>query len=161
MYSAGSVLKINMGSYFHYGLADGLGNVIHNSKRNMQVTSESYEGFSNQREIELSEITSANPSYAVNMANRYLGMPYNLFASNCEQFVRMCYGHESESTQVQQYMIMALGAGMAIKGKNELTKAIGIASSVAALLTPAEESPYQNVLVASLIAVGVVALANK
>lgn len=33
MYAAGTVLKLDFGTFHHYGIADGLGSVIHNSKK--------------------------------------------------------------------------------------------------------------------------------
>jgi hypothetical protein len=160
MYPEGTVLKLDFGSYFHYGLADGAGKVIHNSKARLKVTSETYDEFSEGKKIIVSEITSDNPSRAVIIAKRYLGMPYNLLSSNCEQFVRLCHGLEIESTQLQQYLLAAFGAGMALKSDNTYIKAAGGAVTLASYLTPTEESPFKNAGIAALVAVGLVALAS-
>lgn len=160
MYPAGTVLKLNFGTFFHYGLADGAGSVIHNSKARKQVTVESYEDFSEGKEIIISDITSGDPSRAVLLAKRYIGMPYNLLSANCEQFVRLCHGLEVESTQVQQYLLAALGAGMALKSDNIYVKSAGGAVALASYLTPTEESPFKNAGVAALITVGLIALAR-
>lgn len=160
MYPAGTVLKLDFGSFFHYGLADGNGQVIHNSKARSKVTTESYQDFAEGKEILVSDITSENPSQAVVMAKRYLGIPYKLFTANCEQFVRMCHGLEIESTQVQQYLLAALGAGMVLKSENPYIKAAGGAVALASYLTPTEESPFKNAGIATLVAVGLVALAS-
>ena len=161
MYPAGTVLKLDFGTFFHYGIADGLGNVIHNSKKHFKVTLEPYDSFAEGREIMVSEITSENPAYAVVMAKRYLGMPYDLIRSNCEHFARLCHGLEIESTQLQQYMLVALGSGAALKSENVIIKAVGSAVALASLLTPTEESPFKNAAIAALIAAGVAALASS
>lgn len=160
MYPAGTVLKLDFGSFFHYGLADGAGKVIHNSKVRLKVTLESYQDFADGKQIIVSDITSEEPSRSVTMAMRYIGMPYNLLNANCEQFVRLCHGLEIESTQVQQYLLAAFGAGMALKSDNPYIKASGGAVALASYLTPTEESPFKNAGIAALIAVGLVALAG-
>lgn len=160
MYPAGTVLKLDFGSFFHYGLADGAGKVIHNSKARLKVAHESYEDFSDGKKIVVSDITSEEPSRSIIMAMRYIGMPYNLLSSNCEQFVRLCHGYESESTQVQQYLLAALSAGIAIKSDNSYLKAAGGAVVLASYLTPSEESPFKNASIAALIAVGFIALSQ-
>ena len=159
MYTAGTVLKLDFGSFFHYGIADGIGNVIHNSKTHLKVTKENYDDFSEGKTIIVcNEIISEDPEKAAIQAERYIGMPYNLIKSNCEHFARLCHGLDIESTQIQQYMLIALGAGIALKSDNNYLKAIGGATALASMLTPAEESPYQNVAIASLLAAGLVAL---
>lgn len=160
MYPAGTVLKLDFGTFFHYGLADGAGKVIHNSKTRLKVAIDSYEDFAEGKEILVSALTSSDPSRSVTMAQRYVGMPYNLLSANCEQFVRLCHGLEVESTQVQQYLLAALGAGMALKSDNPYIKATGSAVALASYLTPTEESPFKNAGIAALIAVGVVALVS-
>lgn len=161
MYPAGTVLKLDFGTYFHYGVADGAGKVIHNSKKRLKVTEESYEDFAEGKEIIVSSITSESPTQAVIRARRYLGMPYNLISSNCEHFARLAHGLEVESTQIQQYLLAALGAGAALKSDNTIIKAAGGAVALASLLTPTEESPFKNAAILALVAVGIAALANK
>ena len=160
MYPAGTVLKLDFGSFYHYGIVDGLGSVIHNSKKHFKVTQESYEAFAEGKEIIVSDITSDNPAQAAVSAKRYLGMPYNLIKSNCEHFARLCHGLEVESTQIQQYLLAALGAGAALKSDNAVIKAAGGAVAIASLLTPTEESPFKNATIAALVAAGIVALAS-
>ena len=94
------------------------------------------------------------------MAGRYLGMPYNLFRSNCEHFVRLVHGLEAKSTQIQQYLLAALGAGAAINSDNTVIKATGSVVTIASLLTPTEISPFKTAGIAALITAGVVALAT-
>jgi lecithin:retinol acyltransferase len=160
MYPMGTVLKLDFGTFFHYGVADGLGSVIHNSKKHLKVTQESYEAFSEGKEIIVSDITSDSPPNAAIKAQRYIGMPYNLMHSNCEHFARLCHGLEEESTQIQQYFLAALGAGAVLKSNNAIIQAAGGAVALASLLTPTEESPFQNAAIAALIAAGLVALAR-
>lgn len=160
MYPAGTTLKLDFGTFFHYGIADGLGSVIHNSKKHFKVTCEPYAEFAEGKDIIVSDITSENPAVAVINAQRYLGMPYSLIKSNCEHFARMCHGLEIESTQIQQYLLAALGAGAALKSDNSLVQAAGGAVALASLITPTEESPFKNASIAALIAVGLVALAS-
>jgi Lecithin retinol acyltransferase len=161
MYEAGTVLKLDFGTFFHYGIADGIGGVIHNSKKWLKVTHEPYEAFAEGKEILISEkIGSNQPWQAVNIAMRYIGLPYDLFKSNCEQFVRVCHGLENESTQIQQYLLMALGAGIAIKSDNKAIQMAGGAIALASLLTPSEKSPFKNAGICALIAVGLVALSS-
>lgn len=160
MYPAGTTLKLDFGTFFHYGIADGEGNVIHNSKKHREVRSESYHEFAEGKRIIVSDISSENSSRAAIMAQRYIGLQYDLFISNCEHFVRLCHGLEKESTQIQQYLCIALGAGMAAQSKNDYIKAIGGATMIASALTPGEKSPFKNIAVGALIAVGIVAMAS-
>jgi len=160
MHPAGTVLKLDFGTFFHYGVADGFGKVIHNSKKHLKVTHESYDDFSEGKEIIISDITSKNPAQAAINAQRYIGMPYSLIKSNCEHFVRLCHGLEIESTQIQQYFLAALGAGAALKSDNTIIKVAGSAVAIASLLTPTEESPFKNATIAALVAVGIVALSR-
>lgn len=161
MYPAGTTLKLDFGTYFHYGIADGKGNVIHNSKKRLKVTKEPETDFADGKEIQISSITSANPEAAVSISERYIGMPYNLIKNNCEHFARLSHGLEIESTQIQQYLLIALGAGAALKSDNSFMQAGGGAVALASVLTPTEQSPFKNAAVAALIPVGLVALAKS
>ena len=78
MYSAGTVLKLDYGIFYHYGIADSLGYVIHNSKKHQKAVRESYDIFADGKEIFVSKITSDNLIQAVVNAQRYLGIPYNV-----------------------------------------------------------------------------------
>ncbi len=160
MHLAGETLKINYGFYNHYGIADGLGNVIHNSKKHTKVVKETVAEFADGREILPSSITSENPAQAAIIALRYLGMPYNLITENCEHFANLSHGLEKESTQIQQYLIFALGVGIATKSKNENIKILAGSVALASLLTPGEKSPFQNISIALAIAAGLVFLSK-
>ncbi|EGQ7835150.1 TPA: lecithin retinol acyltransferase family protein [Vibrio cholerae] len=161
MYKAGTVLKLDFGTFFHYGIADGFGSVIHNSKKHLKVTKESNDDFAEGKKIIVSKLTSQEPEKAVIRAERYIGMPYDLITANCEHFARLCHGLEVESTQLQQYMLLALGAGLALKSDNAYIKSVGGAVAISSLLTPAEESPFKNAGVATLLALGFVALSKS
>lgn len=161
MHAAGTTLKLDFGTYSHYGIADGLGNVIHNSKKSLKVTLEPEADFADGKAIQASTITSGDPESAVTRAMRYIGMPYSLISSNCEHFARLAHGLEIESTQLQQYLLVALGAGIALKSNNALVQSAGGAVALASLLTPAEKSPFKNAAIAALIVVGLAALAKS
>ena len=54
MYPPGTTLKLDYGTFYHYGIADGLGGVIHNSKKLGKVTHESEAEIWGQSKIYLS-----------------------------------------------------------------------------------------------------------
>ena len=161
MYPAGTTLKIDYGLYIHYGIYDGLGKVIHNSKKYMKVVHEALVDFKDGKDIKVSSVTSENKEYAVIRAKRYIGMPYNLILNNCEPFAKLAHGMIKESTQVQQYFLFALGAGAAIKSDNTIIQYTGGAIAIASLLTPSEKSPFKNVIIAGLIGLGIAFLAEN
>lgn len=152
---------LDFGTYTHYGIADGNGSVIHNSKKRLMVTSEPEASFADGKSIKVSSITSEDPESAVVKALRYIGMPYQLINSNCEHFARLSHGLEVESTQIQQYFLAALGAGFALKSDNSTLQFAGGVVALASLLTPAEKSPFKNAAIAGIIAVGLVVLAKQ
>jgi len=158
VHPAGTTLKLDFGTFSHYGIADGAGNVIHNSKKHLKVVSESLEAFADGRDVLVSDISSLIPEQAVIRAQRYIGIPYSLIESNCEHLARLCHGLEVESTQLQQYFLAALGAGIAAKGNNDVIRAAGGAAALASLITPTEESPFKNAAIAALVAAGIVLL---
>jgi len=161
MYQIGQVLKIQYRGYKHYGIFAGNNIVIHNSKKFSCVEEIDIESFANNRKIELSSIKSENPILAVQTARKYIGVPYNLFAENCEHFVRTSCGLVKESTQVQKYLISAIGVGALISSDNTVVKSVGGVAALAAMLTPSEQSPVKNVAIASCLALGVAFLASK
>lgn len=155
MYTQGATLKLDFGTFYHYGIADGKGGVIHNSKKHMMVRHESEEVFAEGKQILISDITNNNPMFALEKAKRYIGMPYNLIKSNCEHFVRLCHGLEIESKQIQKYLLFSVTASIACKSSNPLIKITSGAASIAALFTSREENPVSNMVVAAMIATGV------
>jgi len=161
MYKAGTTLRLDFGTYFHYGISDGKGSVIHNSKKYLKVTKESEEKFAEGKNIQLSDISSQDPDGAVVRAKQYLEMPYNLISNNCEHFVRLAHGLEVESTQIKQYLVATLGVGVAIKSENHYVQAAGSAIALSTLLTPIEENPLKNAAIATTLTLAIVALAKE
>ncbi len=152
-YPPGTVLKINCGTFWHYGISDGDGGVIHNSRKRGKVMPDTLEEFAEGRDIKVSHIQGSDMPAALEMAKTLLGTKYNVFSENCEHFVRLVHGLEKESTQIQQYILAAVGAGTALLTKNEMLKAAGRAVAITSLLTPAEKRPFRNAAVAACIAV--------
>lgn len=161
MYNLGDVLSIQYIGFKHYGIYAGDGRVIHNSKQVKRVEDVSLEEFTDNRQIQLSNIRSENPALSVQEAKKYLGLPYGLFSENCEHFVRTTCGLVKESTQVQKYLITALGTGALLKSDNNIIKAAGGAAAAAALLTPSEQSPVRNAAVLACLAAGIAYIASE
>jgi len=161
MYQLGQVLKIQYAGFRHYGIYVGDNTVIHNSKKYRCVEEISLESFADDRQIEVSSIEAENPKIAVQTAKKYLGVPYDLFSENCEHFVRTACGLVKESTQVQKYLISAIGIGAMIHSDNTAIKCAGGAATLASMLTPTEESPVKNATIAVCLALGVAFLASK
>ncbi|MFT5721198.1 MAG: hypothetical protein ACI9W6_001511 [Motiliproteus sp.] len=160
MYQLGDVLYIQYTAFKHYGIFVGGNKVIHNSKKFLKVEEISLEDFSDGKSVTLSTIKSKNPNIAIQTAKKYLGIPYSLFSENCEHFVRTSCGLIKESTQVQKYLITALGTGALLKSDNSVIQAAGGAAAVAALLTPSEQSPVKNAAVFACLAAGIAYLAS-
>ena len=124
-FKLGDTLYIKMSSYNHYGIFDGKGNVIHNSKVNKKVCCEPLNVFSGGRTILInSKITSENREQTVQTAMLYLELPYDLFSNNCEHLVRIAHGLDKHSDQVERVLIAAVGAGLACT-KDPIPKTIG------------------------------------
>ena len=161
MYKLGDVLSIQYLGFKHYGIYAGNDTVVHNSKKIFKVEEISLEKFKDGKEVILSSIKSLNPELAIQTAKKFLGVPYNLFSENCEHFVRVACGLEKESTQVQKYLISALGTGALLKSDNVIIQAAGGAAAIGALLTPSEKSPVKNAAVLACLAAGVAFLASE
>ena len=158
MFQIGDVLSVQYTGYKHYGIYAGDDLVIHNSKLFKKVVEVSLATFEDGKVIKVSSIKASDPALAIEKAKSYLNVPYALFSENCEHFVRTVCGLEKESTQLQKYLFSALGAGLVLNASNPTVKAIGGAAAIATLLTPAEESPAKNVVIASCLAAGLVFL---
>lgn len=161
MYKLGDVLLIQYIGFKHYGIYSGNNTVVHNSKKFLKVEEISIENFKNGKEIIFSSIKALNPELAVQTAKKFLGVPYNLFSENCEHFVRVACGLKKESTQVQKYLITALGTGVLLKADNAILKAAGGAAAIGALLTSSEESPVKNAAVLACLVAGITFLASE
>ncbi len=160
MYELGQVLKIQYTGFKHYGIYAGNNTVIHNSKKYHRVEEIDLNSFADNKPIQVSSIKAENPVLAVQTAKKYLGVPYNLFSDNCEHFVRTACGLVKESTQVQKYLISAIGVGALLKSDNPVVQATGGAAALAALLTPTEKSPVKNVTIAACLTAGIAFLAS-
>ena len=117
IYAAGTTLFTLCGAYYHYGIADGNGGVIHARKKEGVVHDTSLKNFGNGGIVKIdSDITSDDLCAAHKRALEYIGKPYDLFSDNCEHFVRCAHGLKKESIQLQRGMIIAVSviAGIAI-----------------------------------------------
>ena len=144
MYELGNVLSVQYPGFKHYGLYVGDNKVIHNSKKYKKVDEIDLETFKDGRSALISSIKTQNPALAVQTAKKYLNLPYRLFNENCEHFVRTACGLTKESTQVQKYLITALGTGALLKADSSIVKAGGGAAILATLLTSSETSPVKS-----------------
>ncbi|WP_461536593.1 lecithin retinol acyltransferase family protein [Spongorhabdus nitratireducens] len=160
-YPAGTVLKIDCIAFWHFGLADGDGGVIHNSRKRGKVTRETLEDFADGRDIIVSDIMGDDPDNAVRQAKKLLGTRYRVMSENCEHFVRHVHGLNKESRQIQQYVLAAVGAGTALLTKNKILKTAALTMASASLSTPAEKKPYRRALVAAGLAAGQVWYKNR
>lgn len=153
MFPKACVVKIDMGLFFHYGIFDGNGKVIHNSKRHGRVVIESLKSFSEGKEV-LADlgIFSGDADAAIERAKRYIGTPYNLLQENCEHFVRMAHGLLKESPQLQKYMITATGIGVVcISTKNKPVQFAAGAAALTALTCNCSENLATKVLASAAI----------
>lgn len=161
MYKTGDVLSIQYTGFKHYGIYIGNDTVIHNSKKFSKIQAIPLEDFKDGRMPKLSTIKSKKPSESASIAQKYLGLPYDLFSENCEHFVRVVCGLEKESTQVQKYLLSTIGVGTVLKSDNKVLKAAGSGVAIGAWLTPEEKSPIANSLVFGLLAAGVTSLVSE
>lgn len=161
MYEAGTVLKIDCGAFFHYGIANGQGMVVHNSKKRMMVALDSYEEFSDGKKIIVSDIMGIDALRAVKLANKYIGLSYSLFQENCEHFVRMCHGLEKESTQIQRAVLFAVSLTTCLRAENPAVRAAGIAGGLGAFSAPPERNPIKYTIIFALIGGGIALIASR
>ncbi|USD30224.1 lecithin retinol acyltransferase family protein [Pseudoalteromonas sp. SCSIO 43201] len=160
MYKIGDVLSVQYTGFKHYGLYVGDNKVIHNSKSSKFVLEVSLSEFADGKNVNVSSIQANNTAIAVQTARKYLGLPYSLFSENCEHFVRTCCGLVKESTQVQKYLISALGTGILLKSDNTVIQAAGGAAAIGAMLTPSESSPVKNAAILACLVAGIAFLAT-
>jgi hypothetical protein len=98
--------------YKHYGIMVERGNVIHNSKLLQGVVLSTYELFADGKDVTLSKIPNENPSQTAENARSLLGQKYDLFAENCEHFVRACSGNYKFSFVLQKGLLSAAALAM-------------------------------------------------
>lgn len=154
----GTTLKICCGLYDHYGIANGKGGVIHNSKRRGKVVEETIEEFSDGHVVKISDIKGSCLIETFERAKRYIGLKYELFVENCEHFVRMANGLIKESKQIQKYLLMTAGAGVALVSKNPVLKMAGAGALIGSLATSEEDSPGGGAALGTLVGLGLGAL---
>ena len=96
------------GTYWHYGIYDGQGRVIHN-KKHYQVVREPLEKFSEGQKIHVNQhITSDNLYVAYQRAEDRIGERFTLSGNNCEHFVREVHGMPKESKQLQAHVAVGV-----------------------------------------------------
>ncbi len=148
-------VKINYGLFEHYGICDGAGFVIHNSKKHGMVVRESINDFSDGKEVLISHIPYSDHVLVVENAQRYLGASYALFTTNCEHFVRLCCGLEVESPQIQKYLIVGAGVTVMVNTTNKVASFSGLSVALAALITQPDKSPLKNSITVLAISLGI------
>lgn len=151
---AGTVLKIRCSTYWHYGISDGQGYVVHNSKKWRQVARETEAEFAEGHAIVESNIQGDDPDMAVAYALCQLGRPYDLFSQNCEQFVREAHGLPIECTQFQRLVVVAAGGYITLSATTPLIKMAGFGLLVGAAVSSSEHPPYNNAVNGAKLAVG-------
>ncbi|MGF1717161.1 lecithin retinol acyltransferase family protein [Photobacterium chitinilyticum] len=150
----GTVLKIRCSTYWHYGISDGNGCVVHNSKKRRRVQLDTLDDFSEGREIVVSTISSADPEEAYHYASQQVGRTYNLFSQNCEQFVREAHGLPAECTQFQQCLVAFAGSYIVLNAEAPVLKVAGMGLLLGALFSPTEHRPYGRAVRGARLAVG-------
>ncbi|WP_273857098.1 lecithin retinol acyltransferase family protein [Photobacterium sp. GSS17] len=153
-YPAGTVLRVRFSTYWHYGIADGQGCVIHNSKKWREVRREPETEFAEGRAIEVSKIMGDDPDQAVALATSQIGRPYDLLQHNCEQFVREAHGLPAECTQIQRLLAAAAGGYLTLKAESHLERLAGIGMLVGAVSASSEMTPYPKAAAGARLAVG-------
>ncbi|KLV07243.1 hypothetical protein ABT56_06835 [Photobacterium aquae] len=153
-YAPGTVVKVRCSTYWHYGMADGHGYVVHNSKKWRQVTRETEAEFSEGRQIVLSDIQGRDPEQALDYALSQIGRRYNLFSQNCEQFVREAHGLTKECTQLQRLLVTVAGGYITVSALNPVVKLAGLGLICGALVGSVENSPYERAVKGAQLVAG-------
>lgn len=105
----GTVVQIDFGFYKHPGLVtDRILNakpmVISNSLRKRGVYEESWEEFSQGKQVEIGGYPgSLSPGEVLERARSKIGSKWNVFIWNCEHFINWSHGLKTRSTQVRIY----------------------------------------------------------
>lgn len=160
-FEIGDVVSTPKGPITHYGIYTGQGRVTHNSPRNKQVVEEPIESFSSGNSVRRHDIMSPlSREQICQNAKSMIGTQYKLLSQNCEHFVRTVLGLKPESLQLQKYSIATVGTTIAFRSSNPTFRTIAAATSVAALLTPENESPMKFAFAGLLIGATIMALAR-
>lgn len=159
MYEIGTTVRLDFGIFYHYGIIDDLGGVIHNSKKKGCVKQESLEEFSEGRAIEVAEnIKGEDPLLSVERAKQLINAPYSLFTLNCEHFVRYVHGMEKESRQIQRYLISIGAVTVCAKTNNPVIQVASMGALVGANSCKEGESPTKKAAVGAAVAVSIFAV---
>jgi hypothetical protein len=159
MYQPGTTLKLDFGTFYHYGIVDNFGMVIHNSKKWGYVRRDALDDFSEGRMIEIADtIKSENPQSSIERAKQMINAPYDLFTSNCEHFVRIVHGMEKESRQIQKYLISIGAVTVAARANNPYVKMASVGAALGAISSSEGESPVKKAAIGATLAVGVLGL---
>ena len=122
---AGDHIRYRFSSFYHHGLYEGDGWVIHFAGPNMEqlvnpehvcVRRDTLEAFGNGRDIEVRKYTlreklrKHSPKKAVALARGRLGEKgYDIIYNNCEHFVNACVFGRAFSTQIDEMRTMIDG----------------------------------------------------
>lgn len=107
IYKAGSRVGVMVAGVLHEGIPtgrfrDGEPSIISNSRRTGRAVEEPLSVFSGGRQVfRLPPLSDLSPWEVLRNAEKLLGKPWDLFRSNCEHFVRECYGLKPTSPQLR------------------------------------------------------------
>lgn len=105
LYVKGETIKVWYNYYWHLGISDGAGGVIHKSKAHGKVVYTSLLEFSGGNKIfKCPDITSNDLLLAYKKAEERMGESYGLISRNCEHFVNEVHGLPSKSDQIDDMM---------------------------------------------------------
>ena len=152
--AVGETIKIVCDLYTHYGIADGVGGVIHASKKYGKVIHTTWEEFSNGLPVYIcDDITSGNLPVACERAKARVNEIYDLINFNCEHFVREVHGMNSESVQVKRVACTGAAVCVAAKAKDPVIKCMGVGATIGAANG---EKPVEGMVSGAIVVLGVV-----
>ena len=159
LYAKGEIIKTHCG-YWHYGVSDGAGGVIHPSKKHdCKVVHTPLEKFSGGHKVLKSpDITSDDLTVAYKNAEARIGESYDLLNCNCEHFVREVHGLPSKTPQLQD-AICAFSGGVAMTTGNPMMRVAALGATVGGALN--EKNPATGAAVGAAIAFGLLVLLSK
>ena len=132
-YPKGHLLCVNHKFFEHVGISDGNGKVYENAYRTKGRGKVSLDEFSQGRKIiDIGLLPgSLDPDQIIEKAEITISdkKRYNFFFNNCEHFVREICGVKIRSPQIQQAILSAIIAALALKSKD--TKIKGLISGAA------------------------------
>ncbi len=145
--------------YKHYGLCFWKNEewwVVHLSKQHKKVMQEPLASFAQGNELFISkQITSISPSKAVQRALSRIDS-YDLFANNCEHFVRWAHDMKKESKQLQKRAVVTTGLVMT-RVPSPPVQVAGVVGAAVGYFSD-EKGALKNSLVAGGVVLGAVAL---